>query len=100
MFSNIADSSNAGFIGAIGSEKTRSDRTARLREQGIGDAEMARLHAPVGIQMTPDGKRAFVANTNDNLVTVIDIPARKVAGTFTTGNEPDGMAWAAPRARH
>lgn len=50
--------------------------------------------------MTPDGKRAFVANTNDNLVTVIDIPARRVTATFTTGNEPDGMAWVAAHARH
>jgi YVTN family beta-propeller protein len=48
---------------------------------------------PVGILMTPDGKRAFVANTNANQVTVIDVPARKVLRTFTTGTEPDGMAW-------
>jgi YVTN family beta-propeller protein len=49
---------------------------------------------PVGIQMTPDGKRAFVANTNANKVSVIDVPARKVTQTFETGQEPDGMAWA------
>jgi xanthine dehydrogenase accessory factor len=47
----LALSSSAGFIGAIGSEKTRADRTARLREEGIGDADMARLHAPIGIQI-------------------------------------------------
>ncbi len=47
----LAFSSSAGFIGAIGSEKTRADRTARLREEGIGDADMARLHAPIGIQI-------------------------------------------------
>jgi YVTN family beta-propeller protein len=44
--------------------------------------------------MAPDGKRAFVANTNDNKVTVLDVPGRKVLSTFTTGTEPDGMAWA------
>ena len=43
--------SSAGFIGAIGSEKTRHDRDSRLRERGIGDADLARLHAPVGIQI-------------------------------------------------
>ena len=56
----LALGSNAGFIGAIGSEKTRADRTARLREAGIGDADLARLHAPVGIQIgarTPGGGR-------------------------------------------
>ncbi|HXE91415.1 MAG TPA: beta-propeller fold lactonase family protein [Terriglobales bacterium] len=48
---------------------------------------------PVGILITPDGRRAFVANTNANLVSVIDVAGRKVLQTFTTGNEPDGMAW-------
>jgi YVTN family beta-propeller protein len=48
----------------------------------------------VGIQMTPDGKRAFVANTNANKVSVIAIATRKVVQTFETGQEPDGMAWA------
>src|SRR5262249_42285243 len=47
----LAFESTAGFIGAIGSEKTRADRTERLREAGVGDAELARLHAPVGIRL-------------------------------------------------
>ena len=52
---------------------------------------------PVGIQMSPAGTRVYVANTNDNKITVIDRKSRKVKGTFTTGNEPDGMGWAKPR---
>jgi xanthine dehydrogenase accessory factor len=47
----LALASNAGFIGAIGSEKTRSDRDARLRAGGIGEADLARLRAPIGIQI-------------------------------------------------
>ena len=47
---SLAFASNAGFIGAIGSEKTRADRVARLRENGVGEAELARLHAPIGIR--------------------------------------------------
>ena len=60
----LAFASNAGFIGAIGSEKTRADRTERLREEGIGDAELARLHAPIGIQIgarTPDEVAVTIA---------------------------------------
>jgi xanthine dehydrogenase accessory factor len=60
----LALRSNAGFIGAIGSEKTRADRTERLREAGIGDADMARLHAPIGIQIgarTPDEVAVTIA---------------------------------------
>jgi xanthine dehydrogenase accessory factor len=43
--------SNAGYIGAIGSEKTRTERDARLRDEGVGEADLARLHAPIGIQI-------------------------------------------------
>jgi xanthine dehydrogenase accessory factor len=42
---------DAGYIGAIGSEKTRHERDTRLRDEGIGDADLARLHAPIGIQI-------------------------------------------------
>jgi len=60
----LALASNAGFIGAIGSEKKRADRGARLREEGVGEADMARLHAPVGVQIgarTPDEVAVSIA---------------------------------------
>jgi len=57
-------STNAGYIGAIGSEKTRTERDARLRDEGIGDADLARLHAPIGIQIgarTPEEVAVTIA---------------------------------------
>lgn len=60
----VALTSSAGFIGAIGSEKTRAERNAKLREEGIGDADLARLHAPVGIQIgarTPEEVAVTIA---------------------------------------
>jgi len=50
--------------------------------------------APIGLLLTPDGRRAFVANTSAHQVTVIDVYTHKVLEHFTTGTEPDGMAWA------
>jgi xanthine dehydrogenase accessory factor len=47
----LALASDAGFIGAMGSEKTRAERNSRLREVGVGEADLARLHAPIGIQI-------------------------------------------------
>jgi xanthine dehydrogenase accessory factor len=47
----LAFESNAGFIGAIGSEKTRADRVERLLDAGVAEASLARLHAPIGIQI-------------------------------------------------
>lgn len=48
---------------------------------------------PVGILVEPGGRRAYVANTNADLVTVLDLARWKVAGRIATGREPDGMAW-------
>ena len=43
--------SEAWYVGALGSQRTTEKRLARLRELGIGDAAMARLHAPVGLDI-------------------------------------------------
>jgi len=54
----------AGYIGAIGSEKTRTEREARLRDEGVGEADLARLHAPIGIQIgarTPEEVAVTIA---------------------------------------
>ena len=42
----------------------------------------------------PDGKRAYFALSNANLMAVMDVPGRKVIGAINVGTEPDGMAWA------
>jgi xanthine dehydrogenase accessory factor len=55
---------NAGYIGAIGSEKTRTDREQRLRDEGVGEADLARLHAPIGVQVgarTPEEVAVTIA---------------------------------------
>ena len=41
----------ARYVGAIGSRKTQADRRARLHASGIPEAELARLHGPVGLDL-------------------------------------------------
>jgi YVTN family beta-propeller protein len=51
-------------------------------------------HGAAGIEMQPDGSRAFVACTPDNYIAVIDLKSLQVAGHIDVGPEPDGLAWA------
>ena len=37
------------YIGALGSRKTHARRVDRLKQQGIGDNALARIHAPIGL---------------------------------------------------
>ncbi|MBB4199249.1 hypothetical protein CCR94_21080 [Rhodoblastus sphagnicola] len=43
--------SDAFYIGALGSKKTGLAREARLRKQGFSDADLARIHGPVGLDI-------------------------------------------------
>jgi len=47
-----------------------------------------------GIQMDPDGSRAFVASTQTGYVAVIDLKNLTISGRIDAGKEPDGLAWA------
>jgi xanthine dehydrogenase accessory factor len=37
------------YIGALGSKKTHAKRVMRLKEAGLSDAAIARIHAPIGL---------------------------------------------------
>ncbi|MBK8179161.1 MAG: hypothetical protein IPK67_09800 [Planctomycetes bacterium] len=50
---------------------------------------------PVGILIEPSGKRAYVANTNADVVSVLDLERLALAGRLRAGREPDGLAWTA-----
>ncbi len=39
------------YIGALGSKKTHGRRLERLKEQGISDSQLARIHAPIGLSI-------------------------------------------------
>lgn len=48
---------------------------------------------PVGILITPDGSRAYIANTQADIVTVLDLKSWKVIDRLTAGTEPDGLGY-------
>ncbi len=75
-------------------------RAGTVLEIQVGDwmpgRKLAVGRAPVGIEIRPDGKVAYVANTMDDMLTVVDLERFEEMMTVTAGDEPDGMAWAVP----
>jgi xanthine dehydrogenase accessory factor len=60
----VALRTEAAYVGAMGSRRTHEDRLARLRERGLGAAELARLSSPIGLDIgarTPEETAVSVA---------------------------------------
>jgi xanthine dehydrogenase accessory factor len=47
----VALASGARYIGVLGSRRTHQQRVERLRADGLTEAQLARLHAPIGLSL-------------------------------------------------
>ncbi|MFF0002144.1 XdhC family protein [Streptomyces tibetensis] len=53
------------YVGAMGSRRTHLDRNARLREVGVTELELSRLHSPIGLDLgarTPEETALSIAS--------------------------------------
>ncbi|MHB1066968.1 MAG: XdhC family protein, partial [Candidatus Nanopelagicales bacterium] len=60
----VALRSDAGYVGAMGSRRTHEDRLVRLKEAGLDDDALARLHSPIGLDLgarTPEETAISIA---------------------------------------
>ena len=48
---HVALRSDAFYIGSLGSNKTHGTRVTRLTQEGYSEAEIARIHAPIGLNI-------------------------------------------------
>ena len=85
--------SPAAYVGAMGSRRTHADRLARLREIGMTEEELARLHSPIGLDIgarTPEETAVSIA---------AEIIQCRWGGTGRPLREVDGRIHAAAERR-
>lgn len=58
----------------------------------IFSTQFGKSPVPVGLLIATGGKRAWVASTNADVVSAIDLDTLAVVGRLTAGKEPDGLA--------
>jgi xanthine dehydrogenase accessory factor len=78
-------STNAGYIGALGSRQTTADREARLRRAGVSDADLARVHAPCGLDI---GSRTAEETAVSVLAEIIAARAQRVGAPLRQTSGP------------
>ena len=77
-------------LASAGSALVVFDAASRKEVKRLTD-----VHASGGIQMQPDGARAYAACGREGYVAVIDLKTLEVVGRIDAGGGPDGLAWAA-----
>jgi xanthine dehydrogenase accessory factor len=65
---------DAGYVGVVAAEKRASSLLRLLRDDGIDDAQLARIHAPAGLDLGP------IENAEIGIAILADLVARRAHG--------------------
>jgi xanthine dehydrogenase accessory factor len=63
------------YIGALGSKKTHARRVERLKAQGLRDADIARIHAPIGLPIGAVSPAEIAVAIMGEIVARLRLPA-------------------------
>lgn len=103
--SALVSNAQSGDLAVLNTETRTIQRRISMDEEPVGEGEKAqRLFSdtfgqspvPVGILIRPDGRFAYIANTNADVISVIDLESWTIVGRLRAGKEPDGLAWSTP----
>ena len=76
---------NVGYLGAMGSRKTHYTRSIRLREAGLTDADIARVMAPIGVDI---GARTPEETAISIVAEIIALRTGRLVASLRDGDGP------------
>ncbi|MGC2780445.1 MAG: XdhC family protein [Bradyrhizobium sp.] len=65
------------YIGALGSRKTHAKRGDRLRGQGASEADIARIHAPIGLAIGAVSPSEIAVSIMAEITATLRLPAKE-----------------------
>lgn len=77
--------SGARYVGAIGSRKTNVKRVERLRQRGLTEAQLARLRAPIGLDLGAETPEEIALSV---LAEVVAVKYGRSGGALAHGTGP------------
>ncbi|RJF75373.1 XdhC family protein [Rhodopseudomonas palustris] len=63
------------YIGALGSKKTHGRRVERLKEQGASEADVGRIHAPIGLAIGAVSPAEIAVSIMAEITAMLRLPA-------------------------
>ena len=67
------------YIGALGSRKTHAKRAERLKAQGASDADIAKIHAPIGLAIGAVSPSEIAVAIMAEITATLRLPKEKAA---------------------
>lgn len=102
----LVSNAKSGDLSLLSVAGRKVERRIALPAQAVGKDDAQRLltdfgdsSVPVGVLIEPDGKRAFVAHANGDVISVVDLKTFERIATWKAGKEPDGMGYSKLDAR-
>jgi len=75
----VALRSEAFYIGALGIRRTHAKRLERLRAEGFSEAELRRIHGPIGLDIGAKSPAEIAISILAEITRVLRLPAEAVA---------------------
>ena len=79
--------SDAFYVGALGSRKTHAKRLERLRESGLDEAALDRIHAPIGLAIGAKSPAEIAISILAEITQARRAPPPSQSGTDQSGTE-------------